>query len=188
MIVMTHLTTADIEAGLDHVRRAPADGGVLEMIVRRPRVNEREVLAAGALDLVEGLVGDSWRFRSSKRTADGAPHPNMQLNVMSARVIALLAGCRDRWALAGDQLFVDFDLSERNVPAGTRLAIGTAVIEVTAQPHTGCDKFVARFGLDAMKYVNSRVGRELHLRGINARVIQPGAIAVGDTIRKTGSG
>jgi hypothetical protein len=154
------------------------------MIVRRPQVGEREILEEGQLDLVDGLVGDSWKNRKSRRTADGTPHPDMQLNLMNSRVVALVSQDRSRWHLAGDQLFVDFDLSAANVPIGTKLAIGSAVIEVTAQPHTGCGKFVERFGLDAMKFVNSPELEHLHLRGINARVVRPGVMRVGDTISK----
>jgi hypothetical protein len=181
---MKHLTTAELEAGLEEIGRSPKDGGVLEMIVRRPQVGAREILDEGELDLAEGLVGDSWMLRSSKRTVDGTPHPDMQLNLMNSRVVALVSQDKSRWHLAGDQLFVDFDLSERNVPAGTRLAIGSAVIEVTAEPHTGCSKFVERFGLDAMKFVNSSERQRLHLRGVNARVVRPGAVRVGDTVSK----
>jgi MOSC domain-containing protein YiiM len=108
----------------------------------------------------------------------------MQLNLMNARAIALLAQEKDRWSLAGDQLYVDLDLSEENLPPGTQLAIGAAIIEVTDQPHTGCKKFMARFGADALKFVNSPVGKGLHLRGVNARVVQPGAIHTGDVVRK----
>jgi len=154
------------------------------MIVRRPQVGEREILQEGQLDLIDGLVGDSWKSRSSRRTADGTPHPDMQLNVMNSRVVALVSQDKSRWHLAGDQLFVDFDLTEANVPAGTKLAIGSAVIEVTAQPHTGCSKFVERFGVDAMKFVNSAERQDLHLRGINARVVRPGVLRVGDSITK----
>jgi MOSC domain-containing protein YiiM len=108
----------------------------------------------------------------------------MQLNIMNSRVIALLAQDKDRWPLAGDQLFIDMDLSAENLPPGTRLALGSAMIEVTDQPHTGCKKFMERFGLDAMKFVNSPVGKQLHLRGINAKVVQPGLIQVGDVVKK----
>lgn len=181
---MRHLTAEELEAGLDEIRRSPKDEGVLELIVRRPRVDEREVLEEGELNLTEGLVGDSWRERASSRTPDGSPHPEMQLNVMNARAIALVAQERGRWPLAGDQLYIDLDLSDENLPAGTRLEIGSAVIEVTAQPHTGCKKFVSRFGLDAMKFVNSPAGRSLHLRGINAKVVRPGTIRVGQMARK----
>jgi hypothetical protein len=179
-----HLTRAELEAGLEEIRRSPADAGVLRLIVRRPAVETREVLARAELRLDEGLAGDTWRIRSSSRTPDGTAHPDMQLNVMNARAIALIAQSEDRWALAGDQLFVDLDLSEANVPAGTRLAIGSATIEVTSQPHTGCAKFVSRFGRDAVEFVNSTVGRELHLRGINARVVVPGTIRAGDLVTK----
>ena len=181
---MKHLTTSELEAGLSDVHQSPKDGGVLEMIVRRPQVGEREILDEGQLDLSDGLVGDSWKIRSSKRTADGSPHPDMQLNLINARLVALVAQDRSRWHLAGDQLYVDLDLSAGNLPPGTRLAIGTAVIEVTAEPHTGCSKFVERFGADAMKFVNSNERRDLHLRGINARVVHPGVLRVGDTVSK----
>jgi hypothetical protein len=181
---MRHLTTEELQAGLDEINQSPKDDGLLRMIVRRPKVDLREVLAVGELDVQAGLVGDSWGARSSSRTVDGSPHPDMQLNVMNARVVHLVAQDESRWPLAGDQLYVDLDLSAANLPPGTQLTLGTAVIEVTAQPHTGCHKFVSRFGVDAMKFVNSPLGRQLQLRGIIARVVRQGTIRVGDTIRK----
>jgi hypothetical protein len=184
VIAGRHLTTAELEAGLDEIRRAPKDDGVLRLIVRRPSIEEREVLDSGELDPVAGLVGDSWISRSSSRTADGSPDPDTQLNIMNARVAALVAQAEDRWQLAGDQLYVDMDLSAENLPPGTRLSIGSAIIEVTPPPHTGCKKFVARFGLEAMKFVNSPLGKELHLRGINAKVVQAGVIRVGQVVKK----
>lgn len=183
-----HLTTTELEAGLEEIRRSPKDVGLLELIVRRPSAGEREVLSEGELHPSEGLVGDSWRERGSSRTPDGSAHPEMQLNIMNARVIALLAQGRERWPLAGDQLYLDLDLSGENLPPGTHLSLGEALIEVTAQPHTGCKKFIARFGLEAMKFVNSGAGRELNLRGINARVIRRGMIRVGDVARKVEHG
>jgi hypothetical protein len=179
-----HLSGAELEAGLGGVLVSPKDAGIVELIVRRPRVGEREVLEEGELSLTEGLVGDNWKERSSTRTPDGSPHPDMQLNVMNSRVLALVAGGRERWRLAGDQLILDLDLCEENLPAGTRLSLGSAVIEVTAQPHTGCHKFIARFGLDAMKFVNTPEGRRLRLRGLNAKVVTPGVVKVGDAVRK----
>jgi hypothetical protein len=173
---------SELEAGLAEIRRSPRDEGLLELIVRRPRTEEREILEQGELDVALGLIGDNWQARGNSSTDDGAAHPEMQLNLMNARAIDLIAGGRSRWHLAGDQLFVDLDLSGANLPPGTRLAIGTAVIEVTAVPHTGCKKFTARFGLEAMKFVNSPVGRELNLRGINAKVVTEGTIALGDRI------
>ncbi len=183
-IGVRHLTMAELEVGLDEIRRAPKDDGVLRLIVRRPSIEQREVLETGELDPVVGLVGDCWINRGSSRTADGSAHPHMQLNIMNARVAALVAQAQDRWQLAGDQLYVDMDLSAANLPPETRLSIGSAIIEVTPPPHTGCKKFVSRFGLEAMKFVNSSVGRELNLRGINARVVQPGVIRVGQVVKK----
>jgi hypothetical protein len=182
--LVKHLTMQELEAALDHLRDAPKDNGVVELIVRRPRVDHREIIEEAELDPIKGLIGDSWCFRPSSRTPDRSPHPEMQINIMNSRVNALVAQEKDRWPLAGDQLYLDMDLSKENLPGGTQLAIGTAVLEVSPIPHTGCQKFVARFGLEAMKFVNSPVGKELCLRGINARVIQGGVIRIGDTARK----
>jgi hypothetical protein len=182
--MMEHLTLAQLEAGLDEIRRSPRDSGVLEMIVRRPDVGRREVLETGELSLSDGLVGDNWKERGSSRTPDKSSHPDMQLNIMSSRVIALVARERARWHLAGDQLFVDLDLSAENLPPGTRLSIGGAVVQVTDQPHTGCQKFVERFGVDALKFVSTPQGRQLNLRGVNARVVQPGVIRTGDVVTR----
>ena len=181
---MDHLTTVELDAGLDRIRASPADAGTVDLIVRRPAVGAREVLDAAELDLVCGVVGDTWNIRGSKRTMDGTSHPDMQLNVMNSRVVALVAQDPDRWALAGDQLYVDLDLSEDNLPAGTRLVLGTATIEVTDQPHTGCAKFTERFGLDAFRWVNTEAGSKLRLRGLNAKVVVPGVVRRGDAVTK----
>jgi MOSC domain-containing protein YiiM len=174
-------TAAELEAGLEQIRQSPSAQGTVELIVRRPAEGEREVLEEAELDLAEGLLGDSWRARGSRR---GPANPAAQLTLMNARVIALVAREDHRWPLAGDQLYVDLDLSEDNVPACTRLALGTAVIEISEEPHTGCAKFTARFGSDASRFINSPVGRMLHLRGVNARIVEAGRIRRGDTIRK----
>src|SRR4051812_2489461 len=173
-----------LEAGLPHIRQAPSDIGSLELIVARPAVNERNVLSEGTLDLILGLHGDTWKTRGSSKTVDGLANPEAQITLMSSRAIQLIAGTRERWPEAGDQLFIDLDLSLKNLPPGTRLEIGSAVIEVTPPPHTGCHKFAARFGPEATKLVNSLEGRQLNLRGINSRVVKPGAIRVGDRVTK----
>ena len=174
---MEHRTEAELVAALEEIRRSPTAQGSVDLIVRRPAENEREVLDEGMLDLDEGLLGDMWHRR-------GTPNPDAQLTLMNARAAEVIAGGRERRQLAGDQLYVDLDLSIENLPAGTRLSVGGAVVEVTAVPHTGCAKFSARFGTDALRFVNKSPGRELRLRGVNARVVTAGAVRVGDTITK----
>ena len=181
---MKFLDADELEAGLQDILASPKDDGVVRMIVRRPDVDRREALESGELDVAEGLVGDNWRARGSRQTDDGSAHPQMQLNLMNSRVIALVARSEDRWAFAGDQFFVDMDLARENLPVGTRLAMGSAIIEVTAVPHLGCRKFAARYGVEAMKFVNSRRGKSLCLRGINAIVVEPGTVGRGDRIRR----
>ena len=181
---MKHLTMEELEAALDHLRQAPKDDGVLHLIVARPTVDERAELDQADLDPLKGLIGDNWSVRGSSRTPDGSAHPEMQINIMNARVTALVAQEKERWSLAGDQLYVDMDLSKENLPAGSRIQVGDAILEVSPLPHTGCHKFVARFGVDAMKFVNSEVGKQLCLRGINAKVVQGGSIKIGHTVKK----
>ena len=175
---MHHRPVTDLDAGIDHVRLAPADAGTVELVIRRPAEGEREVLESAELDTSDGVVGDRW--------AAGDANRDMQLTLMSARSAALVAGDRERWPIAGDQLYVDLDLSESNLPPGTRLAVGTAVVEITEVPHRGCGKFSRRFGVDALKLVNSAVGRELNLRGVNARIVEAGTVRPGDPIVKLG--
>jgi MOSC domain-containing protein YiiM len=169
------LSLADLEAGLPEVQRSPREQGVLALIVRRPRRGEREVLESAELDIETGLNGDRW--------AQGKRHREDQLALMNARAIALIAQTRERWALAGDQLYVDLDLSLEHVPPGTRIAIGAAEIEVSPKPHMGCKLFRERYGADAQHFVNSVVGRALQLRGINAWVVKNGTVRTGDPVR-----
>jgi len=172
-----------VDSGLDAIRASPENDGRVELIVRRPAVEDREVVSEATIDPELGLVGDNWSVKPSLKT--GAPNPDAQLTVMNARSIALVAGHdRDRWAQAGDQLFVDLDISYRNLPPGTRLQVGEAVIEVSAEPHLGCGKFSRRFGVDALKLVNSAVGRELNMRGINTTVVTGGVVRTGDPVVK----
>ncbi|MCH7736919.1 MAG: MOSC domain-containing protein [Chloroflexi bacterium] len=179
-----HLTLADLEAGLDEIRNSPKVEGVLELIVSRPEEDAREVMALADLDVELGLVGDTWKDRPSGRSANGKAHPDMQITIMNSRLAALIAQDKDRWKLSGDQLFIDIDISAENMPPGSRIAVGPAILEATNQPHTGCKKFSARFGADALKLVSSPVGKELQLRGINCKVVQGGEIKPGDIVKK----
>lgn len=181
---MRNPTAPELEAGLERIRAAPADRGRLELIVCRPAVDERAVLVTAELDTTAGLVGDTWSVRGSRSSPDGLAHPEKQITVIGARVAALLAREPARRALAGDQLHVDLDLGVANLPAGTRLRVGTAVIEVTPWQHRGCAKFAARFGTDALRFVNTVQGQALRLRGLNARVVTGGTVRVGDEVVK----
>src|ERR1700682_4008583 len=182
--MLVHAELTRLEESLDHIRAAPADSGTVELIARRPAADEREVLTEARLDPTNGLVGDTCGVRGSSRTPVGSANPDAQLTLMNARVAEAIAGDRERWPLAGDQLYVDFDLSRANLPPGSRVQIGSAVIEFSEPPHTGCAKFSARFGVDALKFVNSPTGRELRLRGANCRVVVAGTVRPGDAIKK----
>lgn len=187
-----HLSPEAMLTGLPEILRSPKDGGTVELIVRRPKVDAREILEQATLDPEWGVVGDDWRTLAYRRDESGDLPPDTQLTLMSSRAIDLLAGralpgFRERWALAGDQLFVDLDLSRENLPTGTRLAIGEAVIEITATPHNGCKKFARRYGAEAVKFVNSPDGKANRLRGVYARVVQGGIVRQGDRLKKASS-
>jgi MOSC domain-containing protein YiiM len=181
---VAHLTTEQIEAGMGHVLASPRDRGRLEMIVVRPAEDQRATPSRARCTVADGVEGDNWVARGSRHTPDGRANPEQQITMMNARYLDLVAGSRDRWPLAGDQLVVDLDLSEDALAAGDRLRIGEVVVEVTPHPHTGCDKFRDRFGMDAVRYANAPLGRQHHLRGIHVRVVTDGTISVGDAIER----
>lgn len=179
-----YLKTEQLEQGLDLIRESPREQGRVEHIVCRPAINERRVLDEAELTIEQGLVGDNWRARGDEDERGRPANTDLQLTLMNTRAIELIAGSRERWQLAGDQFYVDLDLSPANLPPGTRLALGQAVVEVTPEPHLGCAKFIARYGRDATRFVNSELGRSLNLRGINARIVRAGGVRVGDSICK----
>lgn len=179
-----HVPIEDLENALDDIIQSPAVEGVVELIVCRPAVGERTQLESADLDLDLGLVGDNWKHRGYDKSKGSSANLDVQLNLMNSRTIRVIAKDQHRWQLAGDQFFVDFDLTPDNVPPGTQLELGSAVIEVTAEPHLGCKKFAERFGMDAAKFVNSNIGKSLNLRGVNAKVISPGSVKTGDSIKK----
>jgi len=179
-----HFSAEELEQGVEHILATPENDGKLKLIVQRPDVDQRDTPQQARLDVEQGLVGDNWLDRGSRHMPDGVADPDMQLNIMNTRVVQTVAGSEDRWALAGDQLFIDMDLSPKNLPPGTQLQLGDAIIEITEPPHTGCKKFAARYGVDAMVFVNSGRGKELNFRGICAKVVKSGDIQVGDIARK----
>jgi MOSC domain-containing protein YiiM len=181
---ITYTTAAEMQQGLDHIQQAPKDMGSLELIVARTATDKRQTYEECTLTPEAGVPGDYWARGCWKTLPDGSPHPDVQVTLMNARVISLLAQTKDRWALAGDNLIVDMDLSGANLPPGQQLAIGTAILQITDIPHTGCASFIRRYGADAQRFVNSEQGKRLSLRGIYARIVQAGVIRVGDTVRK----
>jgi hypothetical protein len=174
----------DLDQHLHHIRSAPREPGRLELIVARPAEDDRVIMTEGTLDPATGLAGDRWIRHRSRSTPDGSADPAVQLTLISTRVLAAIEPDQARWPLAGDQLYVDFDLSVEHLPAGARVAIGEVEVEVSAQPHTGCSKFSARFGSDALRWINNPTGRELRMRGANCRIIRGGTVRVGDSVSK----
>ena len=179
-----HRSTAELEAALPHIREAPGSTGTIELIVRRPAEDAREVLDVAEINDAEGVAGDTWNQRSSPTSADGGPHPDAQITIMSTRAAAAVIGPVERWPLAGDQIYADLDISHETLPAGAQLRLGDAILEITAKPHRGCAKFAARFGRDALRFVNTGEGRNLRMRGVNCRVVQPGTVRTGDPITR----
>ena len=184
IMTVNHLDMNGLEAGIDYILDTPADKGLVRMIVSRPETGIRKILKSASLDTIEGLIGDNWKDRGSSSTSDKSADPETQITIMNSRVIELIAHSSDRWKLAGDQLFIEIDISRNNLPPGSKLKVGSAIIEVSGKPHTGCQKFSQRFGLDALKFVSTPMARELCFRGINARVMKSGIVTVGDIVNK----
>ena len=182
--MVSHLSLDQLNDGLSGIRQSPVDNGVLKAIVIRPATNERVSLTECEVSPELGVHGDNWAKGCWMSLPDGRPHPDVQIAIMNARTISLIAEDRDRWQLAGDNLYVDLDLSGENLPCGQRLSIGSAILEITDIAHNGCKKFVQRFGDDAVKFVNSELGKKLHLRGIYAKVVKAGVVCVGDAVKK----
>lgn len=179
-----HRTMAELSAGLDHIQQSPRDGGKVEMIVVRPAHAERVLLERCELSPEGGVHGDDWATLCGLKLPDGRSNPDVQITIMNSRLAGVIAPDRTHWPLAGDQFYADLDLSYDNLPVGQRLALGTAVLEITAELHKGCAQFMARFGNDALKFISNDTGKRLNLRGIYAKIVQPGVVSVGDVIRK----
>jgi hypothetical protein len=176
--------TSELELGVDEIKASPKDNGVLQMIVRRPKTETREIINAGEINLENGLEGDNWKARGSSAMPDGSADPEAQITLMNSRVIQLLAGDKENWQWAGDQLYVDMDISIDNLPPHSRIQIGSVILEISAKPHTGCKKFSGRFGIEALEFISTPLGKALRMRGVNAKVIQGGEIKVGDVVKK----
>lgn len=163
---------------------SPTDGGPLQAIVIRPTSETRNTVSTAFLSPDHGVLGDHWASGCWKSLTDGRPHPDVQVALMNSRIIQLIAGAPKRWPLAGDNLFVDFDLGQDRLPVGQQLQLGEVRMEITAEPHLGCGKFARRFGRDALQFVNSAEGKRLRLRGVYARILQEGRVAVGDLLQR----
>lgn len=174
----------DLDPTYAGLRAAPRDAATVTLLVARPGVDARETVTEAVLDVEQGMVGDDWQARGSWERKGDRANVDAQLTLMSTRVLAAMEPDETRWPLAGDQVYLDLDLSEENLPVGTRLALGSAEVVVTALPHTGCKKFAARFGQDALRWISTHEGRALRMRGMYVRVVRGGTVRVGDVVRK----
>ena len=180
-----HKPITELEVGMAQLLEAPQDRGNLELIVIRPTKEQRQILDEAWLSPEAGVQGDNWAKGCWKSLPDGRPDPDVQVTIMSARLARLVMGeDKSHWALAGDQLIADLDLSEGNLPVGQRLVLGDAVLEITSVPHRGCAKYRARFGDEALRFINTDEGRRMNLRGIYAKILQAGRVRVGDVLKK----
>lgn len=179
-----HRTREELASALPYVAASPKDGGSVALIVVRPDHGRRETPDRVRISAQDGVEGDHWSKGCWLETDDGAPHPDVQINLMCTRAAEVIAGDPALWPAAGNNFFVDIDLSPDNLPAGTRLALGTAEIEITDQPNKGCQVFIDHYGRDACIFVNTGPGWSLRMRGLYARVVQNGDVRLDDRIRK----
>jgi hypothetical protein len=177
-----HVTFDKLQEGLAEISQAPKNHGNIELLVIRPVQYERKVVNEITMHPITGCEGDIWHSKKTSSTPDGKPNPERQVTLINSRVLALLEGAKDTWPKAGDQVYVDMDLSKENLPAGTDLSLGSAIIRVSAQPHNGCKKFAERYGIDATRFVNSSLGKAKSLRGINCYIVKEGIVKMGDTV------
>ena len=179
-----HVSAVELEQGLAEVLASPTDAGRLTAIFVRPAPNERRRLVSATLTPEKGIDGDRWVSDSFSGLKDGSD-PRSQVSIMNDRFLRQVAGDDDGMCLAGDNLIVDLDLSEANLPAGSHVTIGPEVIlEISDLKHTGCSKFARRYGPDAKTFANNKQGTALHLRGRYARIVRGGTIRLGDEVRK----
>jgi MOSC domain-containing protein YiiM len=170
-----HRPLAELAAGLQGLPPAPRDAGRVALLVRRRADGVRETPERVRLSSEAGLPGDGWARRPPR-------DPEAQLAVMRRDVAELIANGQPL-TVFGDNLFVDLDIAAANLPVDTRLCVGEAVVAVTPKPHNGCLKFKARFGGDALRFVQAPATRDRNLRGIYWRVVEPGEVAVGAPVR-----
>jgi len=176
---MKFVTTDEINSNLSFILSSPKDVGKIESIIVRRRKNERELRKEVFLSPEKGVEGDRW-YDLSK----GKPDPRRQLTIINSRLIKLLAQSVERMQLAGDNLIIDLDISDANLPVGQRLTIGKVMVEITDVPHTGCSRFAERYGNDAVEFINAPERSSLRLRGVYAKFLNSGLIHVGDIIKK----
>ncbi|MEM7334639.1 MAG: MOSC domain-containing protein [Chloroflexota bacterium] len=183
-VTKTILDMTQLNEGIPVILESPKNNGRIDLITIRPATNERVLKDEVEISIENGVEGDNWKTRGSNSMPDKSSNPEAKITIMNSRVIKHITQSDSGWEWAGDQFFVEMDLSEENLPAGQQLQLGTAVLEVSAVPHTGCAKFVARFGKDAHKFVNNQYGRSQRFRGVNLKVIKGGTVKVGDTAQK----
>jgi hypothetical protein len=181
---LSPITAAELEAALPSVLAAPGGAGLVRLLCTRPQPNARAFPEVLTLSRGKGATGDYHPARPWLRLPDGSPDPRIEVSIMPWRVLDLVWRERDRVAHPGDNIAVDMTLAEADLPAGTRLAAGTAILRVSDVPNDGCAKWKVRYGKAAHDWITTPDHLRLRLRGLYAAIEQDGEVRIGDTLRR----